>query len=240
MGPPAEPDPGERDSARASEPPQTVELDVPRFRPAVLVVPPGSGPHPVFVAAHGAGGRGEWQCEWYTPILGDRAFILCPRGRAMTNAPDADTGYYYEDHYKLDREVMAALDALRARYAPAADTTRVTYAGYSQGAIMGALFAQKRGDVFSRLVLIEGGYEEWNVPSARRFQQAGGERVLFACGNAYCASKAERSVQWLERAGVPARLEHAPGGGHTYAGAVGERVIAALPWLFEGDERWTD
>jgi pimeloyl-ACP methyl ester carboxylesterase len=226
--------------APPSAEPETTELAVPGHRPAVLVVPPGAGPRPVLVAAHGAGDRAEWQCEWWAPLLGRRGFVLCPRGRPMTNAPGADTGYYYPDHYALGKEVLAALDALGSEYGERVDTDRATYAGYSQGAIMGALFAAPRGNRFARLVLIEGGYAEWNVPSATRFRRAGGERVLLACGQSYCQRGAERAILWLRRAGVEARLEHAPGAGHTYGGEIGERVASALPWLFDGDSRWAD
>jgi predicted esterase len=222
----------------APQPPTTVDLDVPDFRPAVLVVPGRPGPHPVLVVAHGAGDRGEWQCEWWTPVLGERAFILCPRGRKVSYLAGADDSSYFVDHHKLGREVTAALGALRERYGSDVDPGPVAFAGFSQGGIMGALYAQKRGDVFARLALIEGGYEEWNLPIARRFKQTGGERVLLACGIRYCARGAERSRGWLEQAGVAARVEHAPGAGHTYAGEVGNRIIAALPWLFEGDSRW--
>jgi poly(3-hydroxybutyrate) depolymerase len=221
-------------------PPQTAELAVPGFRPAVLIVPSRPGPHPVMVAAHGAGDRAEWQCEHWGPLVGDRGFVLCPRGRAMTNAPGADSGYYFVDHHQLGKEVLAALAALRAEHGERVDPGPVAFTGYSQGAIMGALFTAPRGKLFSRLALIEGGYDEWNVPIAMRFRKAGGERVLLACGQRYCQRGAERTLVHLERAGLAARLENAPGAGHTYGGLVGDKVASALPWFFEGDARWAD
>jgi predicted esterase len=239
--PPAEPPrpvPATEPPPAPAPEPETVELAVPGFRPAVVIAPGGSGPYPVLVAAHGAGDRAEWQCEWWLPVLGRRGFVLCPRGRAMSNAPGADTGYYFEDHHRLEREVLAAIRELRETFGARVDPGPALYAGYSQGAIMGALFTSRRGAEFSRLILIEGGYEEWNVPAARRFKQAGGERVLFACGHAYCAREADKAIGWLRRGGIAGRLEHVPGGGHTYAGEVGERVAAALGWLLEGDARW--
>jgi predicted esterase len=220
--------------------PRTEELPVQGFRPAVLVVPPGSGPHPVLVAAHGAGDRAEWQCEWWGPLVGARGFVLCPRGRPMSFADVEHGGHYYPDHFALEKEVLAALESLAKVHGAAVDPGPVAYAGYSQGAIMGALFTQKRGGTFARLALIEGGYTEWDVPTARRFKQSGGERVLFACGQRYCERHAKTSVAWLERAGVAARLENAPGGGHSYGGSVGDRVSAALSWWLEGDPRWAD
>ena len=228
------------DAPAVAESPRTEDLPVPGFRPAVLVVPPGEGPHPVFVAAHGAGDRGEWQCEWWEPLLGARAFVLCPRGRPMSFANIEQGGHYYPDHFALEKEVLAALGALSEKYGARVDPGPAAYAGYSQGGIMGALFTQQHGQRFSRLALIEGGYTEWDIPSALRFKRAGGERVLFACGQRYCTRHAKQAMQWLDRAGVATRLEDAPGAGHTYGGAVGERVSAALAWLFEGDPRWAD
>jgi hypothetical protein len=92
--------------------------------------------------------------------------------------------------------------------------------------------------LFDRLILIEGGFDEWDVRIAMRFKKAGGVRVLLACGNDYCARHARESARRLRRGGIDARVEHAPGGGHTYDGEVGERVLAALDWVTAGDPRW--
>lgn len=210
------------------------ELAVEGFLPAVVALPPGEARRPLLVVAHGAGDKPEWQCEWWAAALGVHAVVLCLRGSAMYPRR-ADTGYYFRDHHALGRELWAALRAVErehgARIAPGAPV----FAGFSQGAIMGALVAQERAPLFSRLILVEGGYDEWNVASGRKLGDA---RVLFACGQEYCASHARAAMAWLRRAGVATRLAHAPGAGHTYADAVGDQVLAALPWLLEGDPRW--
>ena len=213
-------------------------LEVPGFLDAVLSLPPRArGPRPVLMVAHGAGDRPEWQCEWWASGLGERAVILCLRGKAMYPRR-SDTGYYYPTHHALEREALAALSALRAAHGERVAEGSVVYAGFSQGAIMGALVTAQHPELFENLILIEGGYDEWDVPSSRKLAASGKARVLFACGQSYCASHARRSMQWLRSGGVEARLELAPGAGHTYAGAVGERVIAAFDWVVEGDERW--
>ncbi len=215
---------------------QTVRLSVEGFLSAVLVLPATREPRPLLVVAHGAGDKPEWQCEWWSAALGDRAVVLCLRGSAMYPR-DPATGFYFRDHHALGRELLAALRAVAVHGDRIAGGPPV-FAGFSQGAIMGALVAQEQAPLFSRLVLIEGGYDEWNVASARRLARAADARVLFACGQEYCAVRARRSMGWLARGGVTARLEHAPRAGHTYARAVGERVLAALPWVVEGDARW--
>lgn len=215
---------------------QTLRLPVPGFLSAVLVLPATREPRPLLVVAHGAGDKPEWQCEWWSAALGARAVVLCLRGSAMYPR-DPRTGFYFRDHHALGREIDASLAAVqthRERIAPGPPV----FAGFSQGAIMGALVAQAKAPLFSRLILIEGGYDEWNVASGRSVARAPDARVLFACGQEYCASRARRSMGWLARAGVNVRLEHAPRAGHTYAREVGERVIAALSWVVEGDARW--
>jgi predicted esterase len=222
-------------SGKRSAVSEVVELEVPGFLPSVLVLPASDEPRPLFVVAHGAGDKPEWQCEWWEAALESRAVILCLRGSAMFPR-DPNTGFYFRDHHALGRELGAAVAAARALHAHRIAEGPLVFAGFSQGAIMGALIAQDRAPLFERLILVEGGYDEWNVSGARRLGPKA--RVLFACGQEYCASRARRSMGWLARAGIPARLEHAPRGGHTYAGQVGERVRAALPWLLDGDARF--
>lgn len=215
---------------------ETLSLPVDGFLPAVLVLPATTTPRPLLVVAHGAGDKPEWQCEWWSAALGSRAVVLCLRGSAMYPRK-ADSGFYFRDHHALGQELVAALRAVE-RHRDRIEEGPPVFAGYSQGAIMGAIVAQDLAPLFSRLILIEGGYDEWNVANAKRLAKADAPRVLFACGQVYCADRARKSMQWLARAGVKVRLEHAPRGGHTYAGAVGQQVQSAFAWVIEGDARW--
>ncbi len=212
-------------------------LDVPGFGPSVLSLPAGDGRFPLLVVAHGAGDKPEWQCEWWSSVLGSSALVLCLRGRAMYPRR-ADTGYYFSDHYALERELLAALSALQRTHGERISPGKAAFAGFSQGAIMGALVLPAHAERFDRLILVEGGYDDWNVAQAKKLARAGSTRVLFACGQTYCSTRAKRSASWLARGGVASRVELAPRAGHTYAGEVGERVQKALPWVFGGDARW--
>jgi poly(3-hydroxybutyrate) depolymerase len=217
--------------------PELVELVVAGFRPAIVFVPADRGrPQPLLVAAHGAGDTPHWQCEVWQRLTREAAFILCPRGVPFSDHPD--TGYFFRNHHEVEKEVLAGIDAVRAEFRERVDAGAVIYTGYSQGATMGALMAVSHADVFQRLILVEGGSREWNVPIAKRFAKRGGARVLFACGVRHCKQGADRSAEYLNRGGVPARVEYAAGAGHIYDGAVAARVAAALPWLVEGDARW--
>jgi predicted esterase len=211
--------------------PTRVALDVPGFLPAVLVVPAGTQSRPLVVAAHGAGGAPEWDCEYWSRLLADRAFVLCPRGTAM-----GPGSYYFKHHYALGAEVAAATTEARRQFPRILPSSGV-YAGFSQGASMGALMIPGHADQFPYVVLIEG-FTQWNIPLGRAFAKRGGRALLFVCGTRACATKAEASTQALQQTTVRARSEHAVGAGHTASGAVMERVVRQLPWLLANDPAW--
>jgi predicted esterase len=236
----AEPAPERANAAPPGEPvpaapPRFAELAVPGFRAALVALPPDESARPVLVAAHGAGDTPEWQCEVWGAIVAGRGYVLCPRGVAMT---PAGNGFFFPHHRHLGRELSAAVTALKNAYGSRVDATRMVYTGYSQGAVMGALVTAKRPDAFPRLALIEGGYAEWDVPTARAYKAGGGERVLLACGQGYCARGARKALRWLERSGVEARVEYVERAGHTYGGAVADRMRDTFGWLVAGDARW--
>jgi predicted esterase len=208
-----------------------VTLDVPGFLPAVLVVPAGSEPRPLVVAAHGAGGAPEQDCEYWHRLIGDRAFVLCPRGTAMGAG-----SYYFKQHYALGAEVGASVSAARRQFPRILPTSGV-YAGFSQGASMGALMISSHAQQFPYVVLIEG-FTQWNSALGRAFAKHGGQALLFVCGTRECATKAQASTQALQRAGLRARNEHAAGAGHTASGTVMELVEQRLPWLLASDPAW--
>lgn len=222
----------------ASEPSETAAfhaLEVPGFLPAVVFAPSSPGPHPLIVAAHGAGGVPEWECDYWRRLSRERAFLLCLRGERTSNA--APSGYYYRTHLTLRSEFRAAVTAFRERFTDTPNSAAL-YAGFSQGAIMGAPMIVEYGSEFPYLALIEGGYEYWSQATAQKFARTGGKRVLFVCGTQGCANKAEIPAAFLREANVEVRIEHAPGAGHTPAGEVMTRTNNALPWLTAGAEVW--
>lgn len=212
-------------------------LEVPNFAPSLVRVPEGHARLPVLVVTHGAGGSAEAHCQLWARILTERAVLLCVRGRARGPSP-AD-GEYYPDHPTLERETFAALSALRARYAERIADGGVYYAGFSQGATMGALMLVEHAEEVKRLVLVEGGFAEWSVARARAFRERGGERVLFVCGRKECADAARKSAYYFKLAGVPAQLEYVNGAGHSHDARVEARMVATLPWLTASDARFT-
>lgn len=212
---------------------ETRELAVPGFGAALVVVPAGEEPRPLLVAAHGAGDSPRWQCRYWDAVVRGRYVILCPRGVALSGGDDP--GFFYRNHIELEREVTAALAALRTELGARLSPKDAVYSGYSQGATMGALMVVDHGADFPNLLLVEGGSGEWSAGRAKKFRETGGKSVAIVCGTPNCAKRAERSVAILEKAGLRARAEHVEGGGHVYDGRVGERATELLGgWLLKG------
>jgi predicted esterase len=226
------------ESSGAAPEGRSLSLEVPEFSAALVRLPEGNQRLPVLVVTHGAGGSAEQHCEWWARMAKERAILLCIRGRAR--GPNPAHGEYYPDHPTLESETFAALTALRARFAERIAQGGVYYAGFSQGATMGALMLPEHAAEVPRLVLVEGGVKDWSIARAREFRQRGGERVLFVCGQKDCADQARKSAHWFKLAGVPAKVEYVAGAGHSHDARVEARVLAALPWLTESDARWAE
>jgi len=231
--PPAPATPAEAPPPAAPAPATHAEmslLPVPGFGDAVLVSKVGGPALPLLLAAHGAGDGPEWQCEHWGKVFATRFVVLCPRGLSLGKG---DSGYYFKDHFALEREVLAVVTAGRSALGAALLAEGGTYIAYSQGATMGALMLVEHGATFPHLVLIEGGSGEWTLGRARRFHATGGKSVAIVCGTSPCAKRAQKSASVLEKAGLRARAEFVEGGGHAYWGTVGERAAALFDeWLF--------
>ena len=205
---------------------------------AVVALPAATGRQPILFATHGAGGAPEHHCAAWRQQLGQRGIIVCLRGVMVNRLIGPEAGFYYPNHHALEQELLATLDSFEAAYADRILPDSSVYAGYSQGATMGALMLPPHAGRFKRVLLVEGGFADWALASARRFAQSGGERVAFVCGVTTCQRGAEKSAQILTRADSLALSKYAPGAGHTYLGAVADRIHEALPWLLENYPGW--
>jgi predicted esterase len=239
-GPTASPPAAPREAEEAF-----VELSVPGYDTAVVSVPRGtSGRRPLLVAAHGAWDRPEPHCHLWRRVTNARAFVLCPRGqRTNRHTPREHAAYFYPDHFALAREVLAAVDALSARYPQELDPSAAVWAGFSQGAIHGALVVALHPSLFPRAALVEGGngfFDEWSPFAARKYARGGGERVLFGCGSPYCVRTAERCAEYLKANEVETLVAHAHGAGHSYGTAMEHQLREHFDWLVAGDSRWDE
>lgn len=220
-----------------------VELAVPGYDPAVVSLPRDTTrPRPLLVAAHGAWDRPEPHCQLWRRVTDANGFVLCPRGqRTNASVPHDRAAYFYRDHFALAREVLAAVDALASRYPTELDKRATVWAGFSQGAIQGALVIALYPELFPRAALVEGGngfFDEWSPFAARKYANGGGERVLFGCGSVYCVRTAEQCAHYLEGGGVQTLVTHATGAGHSYGSRMERNLREHFAWLVADDPRW--
>lgn len=196
--------------------------------PSTLLLAPNVAPLPLVVAAHGAGGSPEWQCEWLRALTSNTQLLLaCLRGKPML---PYDGAFYYPEHHTLGRLYSQTLRAIAAMLNQRSAVPHV-YVGYSQGATMGALMLHEVDPLPPHLLLVEGGFEGWTEKRCRSFQERGGRKVFFACGTNTCAKHAKVVVERLRKVGVEAQYEWARGAGHTPDGAVAELAQMGLTWL---------
>lgn len=195
--------------------------DVP---PPLLKLPVRAVPVPLIVAAHGAGGSPEWDCEWLTHLTEGDAVLLCLRGLPLARGQAA---FYYPEHHSLGRWLDAALAKTQTDHATRLDGTFI-YVGYSQGATMGALALQTHPTPIPHLILVEGGLEGWSQSRALQFERRGGRSVTFVCGTRSCDGKAQKLQSLLRRVGLEVEVHHAVGAGHTSLGEVSDFVHVRL------------
>jgi dienelactone hydrolase len=114
--------------------------------PAYLIVPPGKGPHPAVIYAHGSGGsrrdlvasavglaeRGAVTISLEMNYSAERGSSSLPKG---IEGVKAATGYQIESVI----DVRRAVDLLRSQ--PNVDKDRIAYVGWSAGARTGAILA---------------------------------------------------------------------------------------------------
>lgn len=210
------------------------DLAVEGFEPALLWYREHA---PLLLVTHGAGGFAEWHCQRFHRLFAGKVTLLCPRGKPRFTQDPAQ-GFYYPDHLALRREVHAVV----ARYeALMSNSGRpYAYAGYSQGATMGALALSEDGSIFSRLLLVEGGYGDWYDALIARFKKSGGQAVVVICGTKQCHERARAAIPRFTRAGLAFTTATAHGAGHRPDGDVERVTLEHLGFLFEGDARWSE
>jgi len=210
-----------------------MSVEHPDYSPTLVDYPKGPGPWPVMFVAHGAGGSAREVLDYFKRLLADRYVIVAVAGTPLSRA-EPQGGHYYKNHLELEKEVLSVAKRLtnESQLGPAAlSKPPWIYAGYSQGATMGALFLINHAQWFDRLILIEGGIEGWNLARSRRYKEGGGLRLLWLCGTPGCATGATKARDVALQVGLEAQAETLVGAGHVYWGPVGKQLAALLPWV---------
>lgn len=211
-----------------------IELPVSGFGAASVALPLGATtPRPIAVVLHGAADHPDWQCGSFRGVLGGKAFIVCPRGRAAAVPGRFDPGSVDDSA----AELRAALAALKARFGGHVAPSPILLIGYAEGARVAAELARQEPKFFARVALVNGEPSAFTPSASSIFAQRGGKRVLFFCTNASCDDSGVSRALLLARAKVPAKAVR-----HDVGPYLDARFTAALsrelPWLLEDDARF--
>ena len=212
-----------------------IELPVPGFAAASVALPLGATvARPVAVVLHGARDRADWQCGSFRGVLGGKLFILCPRGEPSEVAER----FSFRSVDAAAQELRAALSALKTHYGAHVAPGPVMLVGYDEGAFTAVELARQEPSFFSRVMLVKGDPAAFSPSSAAIFAARGGKRVLFFCTEPECDDRAVSRALLLSRAGAQAKsVKHDVG---PYLDArFTERLRGELPWLLEGDSRFS-
>ena len=131
----------------------TKALGLDPARDAILHVPAsvGSGPVPLLVLLHGAGGRGERQLQrQIAAIDATGVVVLAPDSRDGTW--DAIRGDYGPDVAFLNRALTRVFETV------AVDPARLTIGGFSDGASYGLSLGLINGDLFPKILVFSPGF----------------------------------------------------------------------------------
>ncbi|MCZ7581936.1 MAG: dienelactone hydrolase family protein [Deltaproteobacteria bacterium] len=176
---------------------------VPAWRYAVHVPANGSGPAPLLLALHGAGGDAQSVARlWgWEKTLSD-VIVVAPQAPNRSGTSTWRAG-------KDEDALLAILDEVRAKYD--VDDSRTAIAGYSSGAGMAFRMAVRHPDRFRACVAIGGGriHGERNIPTSVSFFLLAGER-----DRGFGPKKAERLAETLRASGVTAEAMTVRGADH--------------------------
>jgi pimeloyl-ACP methyl ester carboxylesterase len=216
-----------------------IDLPVEGFGPASVAVPLGARePRPILIALHGYADRPDWQCGTWRGIS-PVPFVLCPRGEPLPSARGQLERFTYRDGEQVERELRAALRALKQRFKQYVASGPVILTGYSLGAIHAAKIARQEPSFFSRLVLVEGAADRWSAGDAAVFAKGGGQKLMIVCAQGACAAHGKRAVLFTTRARADAELVHPGELGHLFDGRVAAAIKQRFDWLVSGDARWS-
>jgi phospholipase/carboxylesterase len=158
LGPSLTPGGSARLSARPHIPPGTVtpgqrNLDVEPGRTTLLYVPSGyrsAIPAPLVLLFHGAGGRAQSQIDLFLPWA-DSAGIILLAIDSTSSTWDGLLGDFGTDIAFADASLAKAFDVCNV------DPTRVSLAGFSDGASYALGVGRANGDLFSRVAAFSPG-----------------------------------------------------------------------------------
>jgi len=174
-------------------------LALPDGESAVVAVPLGARQaRPMVVGVHGARDRPEWSCGGWRLAMKAFAFVICPQGKAVSEG-----AFGWPNSASIERSVLRAIDAVRARFGVYVAPGPATYAGFSQGAILAEAVLRRHASLFPRAIFAEGGYGTLaSAQFAREYRANGGHTLIIVCGTPGCRAQTAPLRGRLQDAGL--------------------------------------
>ena len=158
--------------ARIAFPTRTGDVEVNGVRlHARLTLPPGEGPHPAIVIAHGSGGEAATRTYGtpdFFPAHGVASLVYDKRGTGRSS------GTYGMDFHQLADDLVEVVAWLAEQ--PGVDRARIGVAGYSQGGWIGPLAASETAllhYVIANYGMIDSPRAEARLETEARFRRLG-------------------------------------------------------------------
>lgn len=213
---------------------ELVELDVPGAGRAFVRLPLGATePRPLVIALHGAEDHPEPTCKTWGRIAGPRPFILCPRGE-----PSASGRYGWSSPAAVERELRAALRALKQRYGAHVSPGSVVLAAFSAGVRPALEIARQEATFFQRLVLVSPESESWSAGRAGAYAKSGGQKVVFAVSEAASRRASDAYLVFARGAGLGTKMVDVGERGVVFDEAVERAIAPEFAWLVADDPRY--
>ena len=210
--------------------PQTLEN--PGF-PAAHFYKPRSGRKmkPVIIYLHGRGGNPEEGCRQWAKVATEFGWLLCPAGQENRGPGSHGWG---NDPINSQKNVMGALNALRAKFGRKVQLYGNVLMGFSEGAFIAQNVGQHEPKTFNRWLIVAScdryfGYDKAVLDDARKKLK----RIYLWTGETDMVVKeSQATFEHLKGLGVNVKLNVAQGYGHEIpAATMQQNYRKALRWL---------
>ncbi|MGC4066273.1 MAG: hypothetical protein QM784_16870 [Polyangiaceae bacterium] len=177
---------------------ESLELDVGRAARTRVHVPIGAVAPTATVVVLGGEGEGlEHECERWHELTFKRFFTLCQRRIAEDDGRNPKAA---------EAELRAALRNLKRRFGEYVTAEGLVLIGVRSGAEDTAAMTRASEGFFTRVALIDGGFESWSAVDSASFARKANARALLICSSERCQLDATRVTASLRASGADTRL----------------------------------